>query len=325
MKNILEQTKNNINILYEEEYSQIENEIKHIIVKQLDSVGIMCRVFSRTKSKESVLKKMDNKRMKKYQAENRGMQDILGIRVIVYFEDDIDICINLISNKFELISCEHDVNDTEKFCPKRINYIFGIPKECGEIPKEIRTKCMMENTFEVQFRTVFSEGWHEVEHDLRYKNQSDWEDEKDLARDLNALFAVLEMCDSNLLGICDNLAYKKYKSRNWESMIRNRFRLRFEDKQLTKKILDVFEENDSIGKDIFRFERSHLISILNEMGERITYENVIFIVNYCKTRDDMLMCLTPSSIMDRLEELDVNKLEYENKMPYKSVVSMKYV
>ena len=36
-------------------------------------------------------------------------------------------------------------------------------------------KGRIEPTFKIQIRTVFSEGWHEVEHDLRYKCKDDWE------------------------------------------------------------------------------------------------------------------------------------------------------
>ncbi|MBK7959276.1 MAG: hypothetical protein IPK03_14995 [Bacteroidetes bacterium] len=29
---------------------------------------------------------------------------------------------------------------------------------------------LVDSTFEVQLRTILSEGWHEIDHDLRYKS-----------------------------------------------------------------------------------------------------------------------------------------------------------
>ncbi|WP_202796549.1 hypothetical protein, partial [Thermophagus xiamenensis] len=57
---------------------------------------------------------------------------------------------------------------------------------------------MIDNTFEVQLRTILSEGWHEVDHSLRYKCKDDWKDYPDQERLLNGIYAALETNDSTL-------------------------------------------------------------------------------------------------------------------------------
>jgi ppGpp synthetase/RelA/SpoT-type nucleotidyltranferase len=54
---------------------------------------------------------------------------------------------------------------------------------------------LVDNTFEIQFRTTLSEGWHEVDHLMRYKCKPDWEPLVPLqllfANNVNDLYLVL--------------------------------------------------------------------------------------------------------------------------------------
>ena len=117
------------------------------------------------------------------------MQDIIGVRIVLYFQDDIDICINILKKLFTIDNHEHDCLDTETFKPQRINYVFKMPTDIMQIPNEISEECLIDNTFEVQIRTIFSEGWHEVEHDIRYKYYDEWKSATILSRELNGIVA----------------------------------------------------------------------------------------------------------------------------------------
>ena len=62
-------------------------------------------------------------------------------------------------------------------------------------------------TFEVQLRTISFEGWHEIEHDMRYKSpygDDFWRE--DLSRTLNSVLANLELCDWTTLNVFEKLA-----------------------------------------------------------------------------------------------------------------------
>lgn len=249
--------------LYSTVMNNPEKDIENIICKKLDKCGIMYRSFSRTKEKESVKKKIELKR-DIYSRDGKKMQDLVGIRIVLYFRDDVDICINILENLFEVDNYEYDKPDIDTFKPQRINYVFKIPTNIMKIPDIISSECLIDNTFEVQIRTIFSEGWHEVEHDIRYKFLNEWNTVPDLSRELNGILAVLEICDHNIMSICEQLAYKKYKEKDWDSMIRNKFRLRFAHQQLDAKLSQILSANPKLAKKILRFERAKLINCFAE-------------------------------------------------------------
>lgn len=297
-----------------------------IIEEELKKSGLICRIFSRTKSKDSVINKVKSKG-DKYIKENKKMQDAIGVRIVLYFAEDMEITINILSELFDIVDIEHDKLDTETFCPQRTNIVMKIPSNIEGINNVISEKCLIDNTFEVQIRTIFSEGWHEVEHDFRYKYKNDWNDEQDMARDLNGLFAVLEICDKNIAGILDNVAYNKYKKQSWESMIRNRFRLRFEQQELSNDIIHIINEDMNLAKSIFRFSKDKLVMLFYKIGCGITFNNVVFLINYYFAHNEVINGIIPASLKN-----DITKVGYtfsetiEDKQNlYNSIVSMKYI
>ena len=73
----------NIENISREIQTRVEKEILDLTKK----AGIYCRVFSRVKTASSIKKKMTPTR---YNA-NHKMQDLLGVRIIFYFHEDVDI------------------------------------------------------------------------------------------------------------------------------------------------------------------------------------------------------------------------------------------
>ena len=279
-----------------------EKEIQNRIEKELNRCGLMYRVFSRCKSQESAYEKLQRKHQK-YTESKTKMQDIVGVRIVLYFKDEIDICIRLLQKIFKQDNYEHDQLDIETFKPQRINYVFKTPEDIFNIPQMLSDACLIDNTFEVQIRTIFSEGWHEVEHDIRYKYKDEWKNELALARELNGIFAVLEMCDNNILAICDQMAYNKYKNCDWESMIRHKFRLRMSSAPLSdkiKKILNQFAQ--TAGKELFRFDRGEMISFFGEIVIPKTCDNIVFICNELKIHNAELKKITPEILIEKCKK-----------------------
>lgn len=275
-------------------------DLETLITGALDSCGIIYRLFTRKKTKDSIKLKMKKKAESKYIAQNKKMQDLIGVRIVLYFNDDIDICIELMRNLFgKEVDCEHDRLDTETFKPQRINYIFNIPEDINGVPAAEGRLCYIDNTFEIQIRTIFSEGWHEVEHDIRYKFIEDWKKEPHLARELNSLLAVLEMCDHDIVAICDKLAYRKYKSSEWESMIRNHFRIRIDSTPLDKAIREILDSNKELGKTIFRFEREELVYLFERTKLPKNYNNVVYLINEHLIKAEEITAITPGLIKRR--------------------------
>ena len=301
----------------------LSDSIVDTIERALKASGIMFRLFSRVKSNESACKKMQ-KKYDKYVSTGTKMQDSIGIRITLYFKDDIAICIRILKDLFEEDNHECDEIDSVTFKPLRINYVFRIPSIIGEIPLEYQDFGLIDNTFEVQVRTTFTEGWQEVEHDIRYKYQTDWNDEVDMSRDLNALAAILEMCDNNIIGICDNLSYKKYKAKKVEPMIRSRFRIRVNPQPIDDRINDIIlSDYENIGKALFRFDRTRLIWSLSKCKIDVNVNNIIFLINRLSINNNKIKAL--DSLNDDCiptEVLDAKDFKINN--PYNSIVAMKY-
>ncbi|MCQ5134576.1 hypothetical protein NE541_16280, partial [Coprococcus eutactus] len=60
-------------------------------------------------------------------------------------------------------------NEENKFEAQKCNGVYRIPsKYQRNIPASEWTK-PFDQTFEVQLRTVLIEGWHDIEHEMRYK------------------------------------------------------------------------------------------------------------------------------------------------------------
>ena len=317
---ILEDLEKYYGLIKEEEINKVIKQIEHV----MDASGIQYRVFCRIKKLESIKRKMERK-AQRYISEGKKMQDILGIRVVLYFIEDIPICIELFKETFRMVSMEYDEPDSETFRPQRINMVFSFPDGSTCVPEEMTDKCLIDNTFELQIRTIFSEGWHEVEHDVRYKYKNDWEDELQMSRDLNGIFAVLEMCDNNMVGILDNVAYSKYKKKSWEAMMRNRFRLRFTTKPLSSTVQKIMDEDQNIAKFIFRFSKVELTRLFRLTNVEISFDNAVFLINAFCLKNQQLEKLTSTNLLKIIQDINYHPCEVNDEYPYRSIVTTQYI
>ena len=230
----------------------------------------------------------------------------------------------MLNDAFEEDNHEFDSFDEFTFKPLRINYVFRIPEDIVIGLNKDRERWLIDDTFEVQLRTTFTEGWQEVEHDIRYKFKDDWNNALDMSRDLNALSAVLEMCDNNIVGICDNLSYRKYKDRDVESMMRNRFRLRFNSAHINDELnAIILSDYENLGKTIFRFDRMLLIWLLYKSEIEPSYDNVIFIVNHIQMKNEKISKLSVGIDYSCIDKWSNDYITKKNTF-YDSIVPMDY-
>ena len=191
-------------------YNIAEKDIVEEITKALNKLGIMFRIFSRIKDNSSLEKKI--KSDNKYIDGSSKIQDLLGIRIVLYFPDDIQLSHKIISNLYEENSKDSSIDELKSniFKPIRYNIIYKMPKGSHTISHKHAN--LIDLTFEVQIRTVLSEGWHEVEHDLRYKFKDDWINYSEEDRKLNGVYASLETSEWTMLQIFQSISYKDRKS-----------------------------------------------------------------------------------------------------------------
>ena len=283
-------------------------EIHRSIENELNRLGLLFRVFSRAKSAESIELKINNN-LGKYLEEGKKIQDLFGVRVALYFPDDLPIAQKAIGSMYKLDSKMVDDAEKDSFAATRCNFIFKLNEELSSQSATLKTNKLIDNTFEVQFRTVLSEGWHEVEHDLRYKCQADWKNHDDLSRALNGIFATLETSDWGMMKLFEDLAYRHYKASEWAAMLRTKFRLRSVsnlDENIVNKI-----NSAGVGKDIYRLNRDDiLLLVLNyKIDIPLTMNNLVYLCNFFFIKSKEIDIITPSLLKSTFRE---HKERYSN-------------
>lgn len=286
----------------------IEEEICETIKDQLDSVGILYRMFSRAKDEKSILEKITRKEKegKPYSIDGKRIQDIIGIRIITYFKDDVELVKTILEKKLEFIDEEIDTPELTVFSPKRTNIVCALNFEQRNIFKDVQKTSkndsykLLDMTFELQLRTILSEGWHEVDHNLRYKCKDDWNGHYENERILNGIYANLETNDIVLKNLFNELAYKHFKNKNWEGLIRNKFRLRFQSIPLKKELCDILDSNQNLAKELFKLEREEVLYTIfqSDLSLPINLNNLLYQVNMLFLKNKDISELTPSIIRD---------------------------
>lgn len=273
---------------------------------KLSQSGIMYRIFSRVKSTESINKKM-GKKADKYRCENKKLQDLLALRITLYFTDDVEIVHKFLKSCSNYVDEAVDEKGVDTFKPTRLNLIMRVPNNLkmhmSTAISDTNYYDLIDDTYEIQIRTILSEGWHEVEHDLRYKYQDDWKDFLEESRLLNGIFASLESNEWAMLSLFDRLAYDHYKREEWDSMMRNKMRIRFADSGLSNEIKSFMDKHKDVSKQLFRSNRAIVLEkVLNKgFSFPLTYDTVLHLLNHISVKNPDLKKMEDKSL---LEELD---------------------
>ena len=284
----------------------IERKIKENIENELNNVGFLYRIFSRIKNIESIKEKKIRKEKEGngYKIGDKLMQDVIGIRVVTYFQDDIDLIIEILRTKLNYLSEEIDDHKLTVFKPKRTNIICEFSDEQKEtflsIQRTHQEFDIIDTTFEIQLRTILSEGWHEIDHTLRYKSKSDWSEHKESERLLNGIYASLEANDIALKNLFNELSYKHFKNHNWEGLLRTKFRLHFKIKPLNNKIIRILNNNNGLAKELMRLDRHDTLLTLYKANLSFpnTMDNLLYLINILILRDKNLFTITPDIIIE---------------------------
>ena len=316
----------------------IASTIEARIGETLDKTGIYYRIFSRQKSEDSIKKKLESKK-DAYSESGKKMQDFVGIRIIFYFKDDIEIFLNVLrswpeydqnnesNSNLELSQLEDEIQKSgikklldlipltnKVFMPERLNLVMKMNEKETSLFHNLvdnETKYdpkLIDNTYEIQLRTVLSEGWHEVEHDLRYKTRDEdwWNDCQEESRLLNGIYAALISNESQLASIVDDIAYKAYHKQAWDTMIRFHFRLRTSGSKLSENISNYLSHHiDDIAKQLYRYNRQLLVEKLKQIKFRyhLTTDLITYIVNRDKIKDENILKMEPKAISKILDQI----------------------
>lgn len=165
----------------------------------LASKGIMIHSVT-GRVKDSMRFKRKVARPDKTYKELWDVTDLIGLRIITYFEDTIETIGQLVEKEFE-VDYLHSQNklrlqDHEKFGYRSLHYVCHLPRE-RDLPQTAR--------FEIQIRTVLQHAWAEIEHDLGYKTNE--EIPPSMRRRFSQVASLLEVADREFVSLREGLSF----------------------------------------------------------------------------------------------------------------------
>ena len=273
--------------------------------QHLNQCGLMFRLFSRVKTTSSLHHKMQIKG-DNYKSGKSFIQDMIGLRIVLYFQDDVD-ALAFYHSCGEVVNSSIDEFDTCTFRPQRLNLTCNLPAEFIDdfrkaLPEEFAP--YIDNTYEIQIRTIFSEGWHEVEHDFRYKCKEDWEGCEPYSRALNGVIATLETAEWNMKALFDQMARVNFQNKNYRSMLRNKMRLRIKGEEFSANVNQFLLEHTHVAESILNTDRFVIVlTLLNHQKPiELTYDNLLFFINRIEMNNQDLKDIESESTRKMLDD-----------------------
>ena len=163
-------------------FEKMQAEATRILREALDRNGlVVTAVGSRIKTEESLAGKLALKGNK--YASLADITDILGVRVITFYTDDVDRIAAMAEKTFEIDWTnsvdKRRLHELDSFGYNSLHYICRLPG--------------YDYRFELQLRTTLQHAWAAINHDNGYK--SGVEIPREYLRRINRLAGMLEMAD----------------------------------------------------------------------------------------------------------------------------------
>ena len=185
-------------------YDEMAEVIPEKLKRFFDEAGIIVAALEhRVKEENSLAGKL---RLKggKYK-DILDITDILGLRVITFYIDDVDKVASVLERHFEIDWAnsvdKRKAHDIDSFGYLSLHYICRIPESSYSDPAHPE---LNQIRFEVQMRTVLQHAWANMNHDTGYK--SGVEIPKEYLRNLSRLAGMLELVDDEFSRIRRELA-----------------------------------------------------------------------------------------------------------------------
>lgn len=195
----------------------------------------------RTKTIESLEKKIADKNIKNIRED---IMDISGIRIILYYQEDVNKVVDLVKNNFTIDEKNSmdkaNLYNSNEFGYLSVHYIVTLDNKRNKLPE---WKNFSKLKAEIQIRTVLQHSWASMSHGLIYKNK--YGIPKELERKLYRLAGLFELADEQFLKIKEehNSLNERMKNKTTPEKIEN-----IEINLLTLKY--AFEKESSISNTI---------------------------------------------------------------------------
>lgn len=163
------------------------------------------QIISRLKSRESLSKKLLTKQG--YTC-LEDVTDVIGCRIITYFEDEVDKIADVIEKEFEIDrdnSIDKRKTEFDRFGYLSLHYVAKLGSKRTKLTEYKKFKDIK---FEIQIRSILQHSWAEIEHDIGYKGK--FSIPNIVKRRFSRIAALLETADLEFVRLRDELSvYEK--------------------------------------------------------------------------------------------------------------------
>ena len=195
-------------------FERLRDIVSERLQQSLDENNIVVAgLGARIKTEQSLTGKLELKGYKYRTLDD--ITDILGVRIVTFFSDEVDVISALAEKLFE-IDWDNSVDkrkmhEIDRFGYMSLHYICRLPKKLCDDPAMPE---LNEVRFELQMRSALQHVWANMYHDMGYK--TDVEIPHEYQRNMSRLAGMLELADEQFSSIRKEItAYR----RNVQSLV----------------------------------------------------------------------------------------------------------
>ncbi|CED59225.1 Region found in RelA / SpoT proteins [Moritella viscosa] len=156
------------------------------------------KIEGRVKDKEECIRKFNLKYRKaletsevEYEIKDH-ISDLIGLRVVCLYEDDIENIQDVLKEHFEVIDVTDKISQIESTEDSFGYKGLHLDLKLGETRKNMpEYKAFLNFSFEIQIRTIIQDSWSVLDHKIKYKKSIP----NKLKRRINTLAALFELAD----------------------------------------------------------------------------------------------------------------------------------
>ncbi|MGT2508179.1 GTP pyrophosphokinase [Cupriavidus basilensis] len=184
-------------------YDDFAMSAAELIRRILTQLGVVFHsVTGRAKQERSLAGKLQ-KPGNEYQ-ELEDVMDLAALRIITYFNADVDKVADVIETEFDIID-EHSHDrrasmDPDRFGYVSVHYVASMNARRLGFPEYQRFEGLK---IEIQIRSVLQHAWAEIEHDLGYKTKQ--ATPREMRRRFARLAGLLELADDEFSSLRNDL------------------------------------------------------------------------------------------------------------------------
>lgn len=184
----------------------------------LENSGYTPTIKYRLKRFESYCEKLSRSDRRKGEGEVEPVTDLLGIRVVCPFLEDVEEIERLLTGRFEVVETVRKAEDHSfrEFGYDSVHLVIGLsPDQLETVLPGTRRVC------EIQLRTILQDAWAEVEHELIYKSDITLPNQS-IRRKLASLNATLALSDLTFQELRDYQRQIRQRTNDRRASLANR-------------------------------------------------------------------------------------------------------